>query len=202
MASSWGVTMKTSLRIAALLLAFGFNRTAARADATKSAEGEEAAGITSSKCDRVSDNLVGNCGFETGAYYPWLHSQPPCFCAVTGQSRFTGNFGLEYGPTSLTYVWQLIPTVPGQQYKVSFLLRNIGGEDPVAKETVVQSNLFRMYWEGDLVYELADAPQFPWTPILVDGFLSSRATSELRFGFYNPQDWWHFDDVVIVPSPK
>jgi hypothetical protein len=38
--------------------------------------GAEAAPAIPSKCDAVSDNLVGNCGFETGAYYPWLASQP------------------------------------------------------------------------------------------------------------------------------
>ncbi len=180
--------MKTSLRVAALLLALGFNRAAAD-------------GITPSKCDAVSGNLVGNCGFETGAYYPWLYSQPPCFCAITEESRFTGNFGLEYGPTSLSYVWQLIPTVPGQHYSVSFLLRNIGVGDPVAKEALLQPNLFRMYWEGDLVYELADAPQLPWTVIQLD-LLASQPISEMRFGFYNPQEWWYFDDVVVLLSPR
>jgi hypothetical protein len=182
--------MKKSLRVALLVLAFGTNRIDARA------------GTTASKCDEVSDNLVGNCGFETGEYYPWLPQQPPCFCAITEASRFSGNYGLEYGPTDLAYVSQLLATVPGQQYSLTFLLRNTGAADPEHRPTILQPNLFRVYWEGDVVYELADAPELPWMSIQVDGLLASRPISQLRFGFYNPVEWWYFDDVVVVPSQR
>ena len=201
--TSGGLTMKFLLRVTLLLLAFATSRRAdALADATKIQieVHDYAAGIIASKCDAVADNLVGNCGFETGDYYRWLPQQPPCFCAVTEASRFSGNFGLEYGPTDLAHVAQLLATVPGQQYSLSFLLRNTGNQFSEHLPTILQPNLFRVYWDGVIIYELADAPEIPWMSIQVDGLLASRPISELRFGFYNPEEWWYFDDVVVLPS--
>ena len=65
--------------VAVLLLALGLTPAAARAVVTKSAVkvGEDMAEITPSKCDAVPENLVGNCGFETGAYDPWIVTPPP-----------------------------------------------------------------------------------------------------------------------------
>ncbi len=55
MANLGGLTMKTSFTVAVLLLALGFNPNAL-------------AGIIPSECDAVSENLVVNCGFETGDF--------------------------------------------------------------------------------------------------------------------------------------
>lgn len=186
--------MKSSFIVAVLLLAIGFNPIAARAGANKSTNegsGEHAARSTPSKCDAVLDNLVGNCGFETHVYYPWVPDQPLCFCGITAESRFSGNFGLQdAGLGSAHHITQFLPTVAGQQYSLSFWLQNTG-----------KPNSFRVRWDGQLIYELVDAYDFPWTQVQIDGLFASRDGSELSFGFYNQNEWWFFDDVVVVPCP-
>ncbi len=144
--------MKTLVRITALLLAVSFNPIAARASTTKNAvkSDEDTSGINPSECDAVSENLVANCGFETGVFYPWGTGEVGFF-GVTVRSRFSGNFGVEYGSRCcLEPLWQLVPTMAGQKYALTFWLRNTG-----------QPNAFRVYWDGVPVYDLVDAPDFP-----------------------------------------
>jgi hypothetical protein len=120
--------MKTSVRIAALLLAVSFNPIAARAGTTKNAvkSDQDPSGINPSECDTVPENLVDNCGFETGTWYPWRLGGL-CFCGVTASSRHSGNFGVEYGqPWGLEPLYQVVPTMTGQKYALTFWLRNTG----------------------------------------------------------------------------
>jgi len=179
MANLGGLTMKTSFTVAVVLLALGFNPNAL-------------AGIIPSECDAVSENLVVNCGFETGDFRGWLRGSGPCFCGITEEARFSGAFGLQHaGLGGLEYITQILPTVAGQQYSLSFWLWNTG-----------QPNAFRVRWEGVIVYDLVDAPDLPWTQVQLNGLMASQDRSEIQFGFYNYLGWWFFDDVVVVPSPK
>lgn len=183
--------MKTSFRAAVLLFALGLNPIAMGAGATKSVvkAGENLAGIVPSICDAVSENLVANCGFETGDFRGWLTESPPCFCSIGPEARFSGNFGLDdAGGAGLAYVSQVLPTVAGQQYSLTFRLRNMG-----------RPNRFQVRWDGEIVYELVDAADFPWTEFQLDGLVASKDRSEIRFGFYNELDSWFFDDIVVVP---
>ncbi len=185
--------MKTSFIAAVLLLALGLNPIAMGAGATKSVvkAGEDVAGIIPSKCDAVSENLVANCGFETGDFRGWSRGSGFCFCSVTQEARFSGNFGLEDAGGADGWITQVLPTVAGQQYSLSFWLWNTG-----------QPNWLRVRWEGVIVYELVDAPDLPWTQVQLDGLAASQDGSEISFDFYNELDWWSFDDVVVVPYPK
>jgi hypothetical protein len=185
--------MKTLVRIAALLLAVSFNPIAARASTTKNPvkSDQDTSGISPSECDTVSENLVDNCGFETGTWYPWRIGEV-CFCGVTTSARFSGKFGVQYGsPCCLEPLYQRVPTVAGQKYALTFWLRNTG-----------QPNAFRVYWDGALVYDLVDAPDFPWTPFCLEGLVASQDQTVLQFGFYNQPEWWFIDDIVLVPYPE
>jgi len=75
-----------------------------------------------------------------------------------------------------------------QKYTLSFWLRNTG-----------QPSAFRVFWGEALVYELVDAPDFPWTPISLEGLIASHDGTTLRFGFFNKPYWWFIDDIVVVP---
>ena len=187
-----GFAIKTLARIAALLLAVGINRTTARASTTNNTV--ESYGDTSefhpSLCDAVPGNLVENCGFETGRFYPWW-TGAVCFCAITERARGSGQFGVEYGGPFLGDLWQVVPTMAGQKYALSFWLRNTG-----------QPSAFQVFWDAALVYELVDAPDFPWTPISLEGLIASHDGTTLRFGFYNKPYWWFIDDIVVVPYCK
>ncbi len=159
--------MNTPFVAAVLLVALGFEPSAILA------------GITPSKCDAVSENLVGNCGFKTGTFEGWLQRSGPCFCAISEEARATGNFGLEHaGLSGLEYIAQNLPTAVGREYSLSFWLRNRG-----------QPNAFQVWWDGVFVYDWVDAPNLDWTLVELNGLVASRDISELRFGFYNEPDW-------------
>jgi hypothetical protein len=187
--------MKDSLKVALLVLAFATNGIA------RAVEGDGE--CTPSQCDAVADNLVANCGFETGDFSGWLRGSGPCFCSVDHAARFSGDWGYINGNVWLVDMGQILQTVPGQQYSLTFMLRNVmfaGGEEP--RPTTMATNLVRVYWEGQVVYELADVAPFDWTLIEVDGLVASGPNAELVFGFRDPVNWWNFDDVVVVPSSK
>ncbi len=181
--------MKTLATITALLLPLSFDPIAARASTTNNTV--EPDGDTSefhpSLCDAVPGNLVENCGFESGRFYPWW-TAAVCFCAITERARASGQFGVEYGGPFLGDLWQVVPTMAGQKYSLSFWLRSTG-----------QPSAFRVFWDGVLVYELINAPDFPWTPFSFDGLVASQDGTTLRFGFYNEPYWWFIDDIVLVP---
>ena len=187
--------MKNSLRGVLLALAF------ATSGIARAAEGDGE--TTPSKCDAVVDNLLANCGFETGTFYGWLTGSGPCFCSIDHAARFSGDFGYINGDYFLQRIGQILNTVPRQQYSLTFLLRNVvlpGPEEP--RPTTQGPNLFRVYWEGQVVYELAAVGPFDWIPIEVDGVVASGPNAELVFAFRDPVNWWNFDDAVVVPSSQ
>ncbi len=150
------------------------------------------AGAIARSCKDLISTTGGDSRFEIGDFRGWLRGSGPCFCGITEEARFSGNFGLQHaGLGGLDYITQILPTVPGQQYSLSFWLGNTG-----------QPNAFEVRWEGVIVYELVDAPDLPWTLVQLNGLMASQDRSEIQFGFYNQLGWWFFDDVVVVPTPK
>src|SRR5260370_26184358 len=62
-------------------------------------------------CEAVTNNLVANCGFETGVFGPWVRSGDPSFTGIDNASAHSGQFGLDTGPLSdLGYITQKLAT--------------------------------------------------------------------------------------------
>ncbi len=73
----------------------------------------------------VSTCLVVNGDFETGSLPPWTNTGDTSFTAVDSNDPHFGSFSLETGPdTSDGFIDQVIPTVAGTAYDVSFWLEN------------------------------------------------------------------------------
>lgn len=143
-----------------------------------------------SQCDMQPGNLVMNCGFETGSFPPWVRSGDPSFTGIDAPSRHSGNFGLDTGPvSSLGFIEQNLVTVPGQAYDLSFWLRNSGSP-----------NRYQVSWNGTVVRDVSNVPDFPYMQISIPNLVATGTSTNLKFGFFNPPDYFWFDDVVVVPG--
>ncbi len=72
-----------------------------------------------SECDAVPDNVVANCGFETGDFRPeWTCEPPSSDCRVNHHDVHSGFFAMEIGYVGC--ISQTLTTVPDQSYDLSF----------------------------------------------------------------------------------
>jgi hypothetical protein len=138
---------------------------------------------------------VGNGGFETGDFSDWVFigttnadyvASPPDYTPYVHSGGFAGVFG---EPAKLASLSQLVPSVPGQSYLISFWLDN-----PVRGG----SNQFQFNWNGTTLYSHTNFPVFQWTN-LVFQVNATQSTTPLQFLFKNPPDAFGFDDVNVTP---
>ena len=146
-----------------------------------------------SLCDGVG-SLVTNCGFEAGTYPPpgWTTFGDTSFTGVSGVYAYTGNFGLFAGPTGGPGgIFQNVPTTAGQTYALTFYLRN-----------TLAPNSFSVSWNGTVLYSCTNCSTFPYTVFGFNQLMATGSTSEVRFSFYNPPDYFGLDDVIVVPCDQ
>src|SRR5262249_26340108 len=138
----------------------------------------------------VPGNLVANCGFETGNFANWIQLGDLSYTGVNDISRRSGNFGAFLGPISgLGFLAQTLPTGAGQSYNLTFWLRN-----------VARPNRFQVYWNGAVIFDSTDMPDFPYTPYAFNNLVATGAATELRFGFFNVPDYFFLDDIAVVSA--
>jgi len=155
-----------------------------------------------SPCDADPNNLVLNCGFELstpcavtidgcpGAFLPeWTPSGDLTWFGVsTGAVAHSGMNGAFAGQLNdLGFIAQTLPTTAGTAYTLTFWLRS--GSPP---------DHFVVLWDGAVVYELIDSPAFAYMPVTVNNLVASVDGTELKFGFYQPPDFWYLDDIDVV----
>ncbi len=145
-----------------------------------------------SLCD-ASGSLVTNCGFETGTLSGWTQFGDTTFTGVTGGIyAYTGNWGLFAGPVNTVGgIFQNVATTAGQTYALTFYLRNSG-----------QPNSFSVSWRGTVLYTCTNCSDFSYQSYGISGLMATGSTSELRFSFFNPPDFFGLDDVIVVPCDQ
>jgi hypothetical protein len=145
-----------------------------------------------SLCDSVTDNLVHNCGFETGDFSEWTQSGDQSFTEVTARARASGDWGAEFGPAQdLGFISQTISTVANQAYNLTFRLQTVG-----------QPNHFQVFWNGELVFGRVDLPNLPFTEFNFNRLVATGTTTELKFAFFNPSDLFFLDDIVVTDAAE
>lgn len=108
-----------------------------------------------SACDFVLDNLVANCGFESGDFTGWTFSGvDPSHNFVSANAVHTGNFGAVLGSTGgLGCFSQTLATTSGQLYALAFWLN-----------TEQRPNNFQVFWNGvEVAGDLTNMPDFDYT---------------------------------------
>ncbi len=143
----------------------------------------------------VVNSLVPNGGFELGNFTSWTSGGNFSSSAVTPSSPYvhSGTYGARLGPVGgLGYLWQTLPTMPGQVYLLSFWLY-ANGNSP---------NEFQVNWDGGAVYDAVDYSGVGWINMRFVLTASSSATI-MQFGFQNDPSYFGLDDVIVstVPTP-
>lgn len=143
-----------------------------------------------------SANLVVNGGFETGNFSGWTQSGNTGFTFVSNSSfsaPYEGNFAAFFGPVGSTgSITQVLSTIAGQSYELSYALDNLGG--PI--------NSFGASVGGNSVNSFTNSAPFPWT-VFSSSFTASSASTALTFTFQQDPSFYGLDAVSVraVPVP-
>ncbi|HVF45944.1 MAG TPA: hypothetical protein VNA17_00110, partial [Pyrinomonadaceae bacterium] len=143
----------------------------------------------------VTCGVVNNTGFETGDFSGWT---PTGIASVgTGFPR-SGAFAADLGTGTLS---QIVPTVPGQSYNVSFWLRLDSGAG---------LNTFAAAFAGVPVITtpIVNSGGFAYTQFTLNNVQAAPLVnfSVLEFTFANTSQVFHLDDVCVsvaagTPTP-
>ena len=147
-------------------------------------------GGLASSCDADPDNIVRNCGFETGDFSSWVQSGDPSFTGVSTLASHTGNFGGQLGPfNGLGFLSQDLTTTAGGSYFIVFWLRNSGTPSE-----------FGVYWDGNLFWRWPNTADFDYTRIAIGPVTAATGSTTLTFIFQNVPDYYYLDDIVVYPA--
>lgn len=161
-------------------------------------------------------NIVHNGGFETGDFTGWRVSGSTSGASARTSAISGGAFGVDHdsahsgqwgafaGPSGFGFLSQMLNTVGGATYTLSFWME---GNQSDAAKTASSGHpvVFEVFWAGSLIYKTFDPPnsytQFTFTDLRATG-----SCSVLKFGFRDASGFFHLDDVKAgiasrVPEP-
>jgi hypothetical protein len=143
--------------------------------------------------------LVQNGGFETGNFAGWTQSGNTSFTGVAAGNGNGSTFGAFLGPVgSIGTLTQMLNTVAGQTYTISFDYRNLRSS---------ATNVFQVLFGGVQIYA-SGAGGFPPAYTTFNGFtgVSTGAQTALVFNFRQDPSFYLLDNVSVqglaaVPEP-
>lgn len=153
----------------------------------------------------VSQSFVQNGGFETGDFNGWTFIGTPTSSSDTGVVYYnavlstntyplvvhSGNYGAFLGDDKIATLSQVLPTVPGENYLLSFWLDN-----PESGE----SQIFEANWNSTRLYSITNPPAFSWTNLQF--VVAASGEDTLQFGAENPPNYFGLDDVSVIQIPS
>jgi subtilase family serine protease len=155
----------------------------------------------------IGQSVLQNGGFETGDFTSWtLDGNGPDYNlvdngSVTAVTPHSGTYFAALGePYTIAYLSQILSTVPGQNYLLSFWLNNdVGGN-------ILNPEKFSANWNTNAgttntLFSLTNPASFSWTNLQFIVVATGTSTT-LQFGSQNSPDWFALDDVNVWPIPN
>jgi hypothetical protein len=136
--------------------------------------------------------ILQNGGFEFGDFTGWTTSGNFTFSSVSTNTSYalSGFYGGAFGPTTtLGYLSQTVPTIPGQAYLIGFSLD--------APDVLTNNNAeFKASWNGTVLMDQTYFLGFGWGSYQF--LVSATGTnSTLQFGFRDDPYFLGLDDVSV-----
>ena len=139
----------------------------------------------------VSTCLVVNGDFETGSLPPWVNTGDTSFTSVNNSNPHSGSFSLQIGPAFIDgFIDQLLPTVAGQGYDVSFWLEN---------DDTSSNNRFGASFGSVTLVPEATQGAFGYTQFTFTNVVPG-ANADLHFIFFNEPTYFYLDDVCVTAT--
>jgi len=150
----------------------------------------------------ISQSLVENGGFETGDFTGWtlvgdtVTGDDICNMVATDADFpgvvHSGNYGVLLGQSGYAATLsQLVPTIPGQPYLISFWLDDLQAGS---------GQQFSATWNGTNFASLVNPPAFTWSNFQFVA-LAEDTNASLEFAAESDQNYFGFDDVTVTPVP-
>ncbi|WP_373530685.1 DUF642 domain-containing protein [Nostoc sp.] len=127
----------------------------------------------------------------------WIKSGDPIDTSVVKISNFpnTGNQGLSLGGfSSISYISQTIPTVPGQYYQLTYYFASI-------EEAPDLENKFKVFIGEKKVDVKKDTPYQPYTQYTLD-FKAKGTSTQIKFASKAKYGFLYLDDVSVKSTSK
>lgn len=153
-------------------------------------------------CGSISNNLVLNCGFESGeSDWTVIHAPVGSFIGVFPTIPVhSGSEALLIGAWAgqNDYIYQNLPTWPGEKVAITFYLAVDPNTWPTAGEFVAN-------WNGTNIFTLTGTGGVSSFDTYTAYSFIETATSDstqLEFGGNNPPSNYYLDDVSAVDLPE
>ncbi len=155
-----------------------------------------------SECDTYGDNLITNCGFETGDFTGWTlspntnNTSVSPFAPYVHSGNFAAQLGTQFGTSFLTQS-QALNTIPGATYSVSLWLFS-DGETP--NEFDVQFGTTQLFDKVNIPTSPFTYEQYKFTTV------ATGSTTIFSLSQRNDPGYFGLDDVLVlaiapVPEP-
>jgi len=189
-------TKKLSIIVCSLTTAF--LHTAVLTNTYKStaqAEGQELINNGGFEIDSLAD--INDPNILNSNVTGWVKSGDPTAASGVTISNFphTGNQGLSLGAfSSIAYISQTIPTVPGQHYQLTYYLASI-------EEAPNLDNKLHVFVNGEKVSSKKNIAYQAYTEYKLD-FEAEGTSTEIKFGSLAKYAFLYLDDVSVKAAPE
>ena len=144
------------------------------------------------------NNIVQNCGFETGSLNPWIIESGTSLISISISIPHTGTYTLKQGNFgSIKTVSQTLSTVPGAIYELKYFVWMNFGDDP--------TNYFSAVWNGSeipdsIISIISNISPDQYIQFTFFGLLATSNNTVLSFRHRNDLGFYRLDDVSVVFS--